>query len=135
MITKEKLVKWIMEEEGLEVGQKFKINKYNTFYINDDYNLVNKCGIERDVIGYMLGQSITKLKDPYKDWLTVEDIKELGIKIERGQKVLVCDSVNFASAKMHYCNTSDEFFQCWCEGKTSWSTNILVCWKYIKLVK
>ena len=138
MITKEKLVKWIMEEEGLEVGQKFKIKgNVNVYHwITKGFEIMNTRNEVCDLyICGLVGREIIKLKDPYTEFCTVEEIKELGIKIEVDQKVLACDEVNSILVKSHYCNNRNESFQCWCEGGTSWSVDNFFSWKYIKLVR
>lgn len=80
------------------------------------------------------------VKDPYKDFCTLEEMKKLGVNFEKNQKLIVTNSKGFKTYKRHLSNADSGIngFYCCPEGKSMWTTEPcteLKAWELAKLFK
>lgn len=139
---KKNVMEMISRMYGLELGEKFHIKQLpgRTFMMTD-------CGLfdERDLFTVqdstmmlvLTGcRDIIKLKDPYEEWCTAQEIRDLGIELEVDQKIFVS---NYPDERIpehrHFRKLKGSFIHTWNHGCTSHTCDQSAGWTYVKLVK
>lgn len=133
---------------GLEIGEKFNIygdedlEEYNPYCFNKDCALLNcyqvtiiNC-LDRIFNGKL---EIQKYKNPYKEFCTADEIKEMNIEISVDKKVYV-KRFDMPAYKRHfnYLDRRDNKFKTFENGKTEFTNkpeNRIESWDLIKLVE